>query len=247
VLELIVSEHLYRAHPIASEGHLSIARSKIVNNSTLAESITFLNLNRFLRHNNPYLNLPNGIHTIKTKGDLFESLLCALMLDHPQKCSPGNVDALKKCSDFVIENLISRNPIDMDNLTLDPKSLYQHLMLCECHSVPEYQVVSRVDIELNREYTVNVLVNNKVMGTGFADSVRVAQRQAAENAVLLYLSHDHYQLDYDDIAVWPFNCTQQNKLRMLRKEIAQVAKSTANSQEEMECENDMESDLLPDI
>ncbi|GBP09114.1 Ribonuclease 3 [Eumeta japonica] len=77
VLQLVVSDKLYRHFPEHHEGHLSLLRSSLVNNRTQAMVCDDLNMSSYAIYNNPEAK-PT---TKKHKADLLEAFLGALYID----------------------------------------------------------------------------------------------------------------------------------------------------------------------
>ena len=90
ILQAVISEALYRLHPEKDEGHLTKARARLVNGTSLAAKADALGLGQ-------YLVLGRGQQSDFDRGkdsaleDVFEALVAALYLD-------GGLDA---ASDFV--------------------------------------------------------------------------------------------------------------------------------------------------
>ncbi|KAI5646369.1 ribonuclease III domain-containing protein [Phthorimaea operculella] len=77
VLQLVVSDRLYRHFPDHHEGHLSLLRSSLVNNRTQSMVCDDLNMSAYAIYNNPKAK-PT---TKKHKADLLEAFLGALYVD----------------------------------------------------------------------------------------------------------------------------------------------------------------------
>eukprot|EP01103_Thecamoeba_quadrilineata_P011316 TRINITY_DN2679_c0_g1_i2.p1 TRINITY_DN2679_c0_g1~~TRINITY_DN2679_c0_g1_i2.p1 ORF type:complete len:840 (+),score=189.72 TRINITY_DN2679_c0_g1_i2:45-2564(+) len=227
ILNFVVSDYLYRTHPTADEGQLTICRARMVNNETLCKCIKKLNVDHFLRHNCRSLNAETPQRT-KACGDLFESTLAAILLDRndpksSSSCSSPSsstdIEQFHRCYDFVRNTLLAFNDVDLHELTLDPKSLFQHLMQCHGSPLPQYTIVSEVQNDLLTEYTVEVRVDSELVGMGIGNTIKEAKRRAAESATEAYFKDDHYHLDPDQIALWPFNEDHKRKMKLLRKDI----------------------------
>ena len=80
VLEIILSEHLYRKFPRAQEGMLTQIRSAMVQQDTLAALARKMNLGAFILLGNGEIE-NDGANRDSTLADLFESVLGAVYLD----------------------------------------------------------------------------------------------------------------------------------------------------------------------
>jgi len=142
ILNLVVSVFLFEENPKATDGQMSICRSKIVNNTTLSKVSFRLDFPRFLRHSNPMLDII-GPSLTKVAADLFESVIGAIFMDASQRAHSESEKefsdshnsresiALEYCSQFVKSHLLRQIPqesIDPKKVVLDPKSFYQHLV-----------------------------------------------------------------------------------------------------------------------
>ncbi|EFN62400.1 Ribonuclease 3 [Camponotus floridanus] len=76
VLQLIVSEYLYKFFPEHHEGHLSLLRSSLVNNKTQAVVCDDLGMTQYALYGNPKAELKT-----KDRADLLEAFLGALYVD----------------------------------------------------------------------------------------------------------------------------------------------------------------------
>ncbi|XP_017877532.1 ribonuclease 3 isoform X2 [Ceratina calcarata] len=76
VLQLIVSEYLYKYFPEHHEGHLSLLRSSLVNNKTQAVVCDDLGMTQYALYGNPKAELKT-----KDRADLLEAFLGALYVD----------------------------------------------------------------------------------------------------------------------------------------------------------------------
>lgn len=116
ILELIVTEYLYIAYPSATEGDLSLCRSRLVNNDILMEKMRERELDQYLFHYSPYFTF-EGPKLRKAIADLFESLLAAIYLDKGWLI----------CKNFALE-LLSPSTLGFSKhgiKSLDPKSFFQ--------------------------------------------------------------------------------------------------------------------------
>ncbi|KAF6037207.1 drosha [Bugula neritina] len=75
VLQLVVSDYLYKKYPNHHEGHLTLLRSSLVNNETQAEIFKDIGIAKFI-----YRKLTTEIQT-KERADYVEALLGALFVD----------------------------------------------------------------------------------------------------------------------------------------------------------------------
>ncbi len=172
VLSLIVSEHLYLTYPDQKEGILTHYRSVLVRTESLADMTTQLDLAKFLF-------LSKGEHErggTKTKSILantYEAVLGAIFLDLGMLAS-------KK---FIFRTLLKGPSSDLESSLLDPKSRLQEIVQKRFKSSPFYKTVSESGPDHAKTFTVEVMINRLVSGTGIGNSKQEAQQDAAKAAL----------------------------------------------------------------
>ncbi len=169
VLELTVSEFLYRDNPDMKEGEMTKMRASLVCEPTLAYCAKELSLKE-------YILLGKGEE--KTGGrnresiisDVFEAVIGALYLDGGLEIA---VSFIKK---YVLTDY--RNKIEFR----DSKTTLQEYVQ-EKGSEMDYVLVNEFGPDHNKKYTVNVLIDNVVMGEGTGSSKKRAEQRAAYEAL----------------------------------------------------------------
>ncbi len=172
VLEIIVTEHLYRNHP-DPEGVLTNWRSAIVNTRMLAQKAKQLEIEN-------YLYLSRG--EVKSLGkarevilaNAFEACVGAIYLDQ----------GMKKAKDFIEKKLLVELPqIIQKKLYVDPKSQLQELVQDKLRITPTYQVLKEWGPDHARQFLMGVYLEDKLIGQGQGRSKQEAQVKAAEDAL----------------------------------------------------------------
>jgi ribonuclease-3 len=168
VLELVVTEHLYKNYP-NPEGELTNWRSALVKGETLAIVATEL---EFSEH----LMLSYGEAKSGGKGknlilaNAFEALIGALYLDQ-------GYDA---CQDFINRHILVRLEAILEHrLFIDPKSRLQEYTQEKFSITPSYIVLSEEGPDHAKNFTVGVNVGNKELAQGVGSSKQTAQVAAA--------------------------------------------------------------------
>lgn len=170
VLELLMSEYLYKNTEV-QEGEMTKLRANYVCENALYEYSLRLNLNEelLLGHGEE----ESGGRTRKTiVADIFESFIGALFLDQ-------GLDVVKK---FLYENVIPLIERKEINFFDDYKSVLQELVQTDKRNL-EYEVINEEGPSHNKEFTVQVKINDIVYGTGKAHSKKEAEQLAARNAL----------------------------------------------------------------
>jgi ribonuclease-3 len=172
VLELVVTEYLYRNYP-NPEGELTNWRSALVKGETLAE----------LARENGFpsqLMLSHGEEKSggRDKGYLlanaFEAFIGALYLDQGSEA----------CVKFIHNTVLARLPNILENqLYIDPKSRLQEYTQAHMGITPTYQVIKEEGPDHEKVFEVAVLVGDTTIGVGQGSSKQGAQIAAAESAL----------------------------------------------------------------
>ena len=170
VLELLMSEYLYKNTEV-QEGEMTKLRANYVCENALYEYSLRLNLNEelLLGHGEE----ESGGRTRKTiVADIFESFIGALFLDQ-------GLDVVKK---FLYDNVIPLIERKEVNFFDDYKSVLQELVQTDKRNL-EYEVINEEGPSHNKEFTVQVRINDIVYGQGKAHSKKEAEQLAARNAL----------------------------------------------------------------
>lgn len=165
VLELIMSEYFY-LNTKYNEGDMSKIRASYVCESALYEYAKRINLI-------PYIKVGHGIHTENETiiADIFEAILAVIYLDK-------GYDVAK---DYIYKIVIPY--VEEEKVFLsDYKSHLQEMVQTEKKSL-EYVLVSEKGPSHDKTFTVNVLVDNIVFGTGIGKNKKQAEQNAARDAI----------------------------------------------------------------
>ncbi|CAF4855599.1 unnamed protein product [Pieris macdunnoughi] len=188
VLQLVVSDKLYRHFPDHHEGHLSLLRSSLVNNRTQAMVCDDLNMSEYAIYNNPKAKPTAKKH----KADLLEAFLGALYIDKN----------LEYCQVFCDACLFPRlQEFIMNQGWNDPKSKLQQCCLTLRSmkggepDIPFYKVIECLGPTNTRVYTVGVYFRGRRLAAGRGHSIQEAEMNAAKEA--LSCAHELFpQLDH---------------------------------------------------
>lgn len=176
VLELVTTEFLYEQFPNEPEGILTAYRSSLVKTTTLAEVATSLGLGQKL-----YLSkgeeATGGRENPGLLADTTEAVIGAIYLDQ-------GIEQVKK---FLEENLfIKFDEIKEQKLYRDAKSQLQEVVQSLGFEAPDYQVVNEEGPDHDKSFTIQVLVDQQVVGEGIGRSKQAAQQVAARAALEKY-------------------------------------------------------------
>lgn len=172
VLDLMISEYLYKALPNEPEGELSSLRAKLVEANSCISYIQKLDLGKYLvLGRGERMNDGRGRDTILS--DLFEALLGAIFLD-------GGLSSAQK---FFFDHFKTDIDATIEAPLKNPKALLQDLCQKKFQCTPTYRVLSETGPDHNKTFKIAVMVHDEEMGLGEGPSKKEAQQAAARSAL----------------------------------------------------------------
>jgi ribonuclease III len=175
VLQLVITERLFRHFDEEAEGRLTKLRSRLVSRDTLRTYAAALNLGSFLVMGRGE-DASGGRERASTLGDAFEALIGAIYLDSGLEAARG----------FILEqakadlDLIAEEPVD-----INPKGELQELLQSISPSSPGYEVISQSGPEHEKTFVVEAMWEGIVLGKGSGRNKKQAETAAAEQALQL--------------------------------------------------------------
>jgi ribonuclease-3 len=173
VLGLVVAKELYGQYPDLSEGGLTRLRSTLVCGETLARLATSLHLGDYL-----YLGRgeesTGGRERQSNLAAVVEAVLGAVLLEH----------GFAITEDLVLRLLEGelRN-VEGGSSSTDYKSRLQEMVQARRQITPSYRTVEVVGPDHDRRFTVEVVVENEVLGKGRGRRRQLAENEAARVAL----------------------------------------------------------------
>ena len=171
VLQLLISEYLYKKYPKKPEGDLSKLRSTIVREESLAGFSRDCQFDQFIKLGRGE-EKSGGRNRDTILGDLFEAFLGALLLDK-------DVEAVRT---FLYQIMIPKVETGDFEQVIDYKTKLQELLQVNGDVEILYQVVSETGPAHAKEFAVSVSVDGRVVGDGKGRSKKLAEQEAAKNA-----------------------------------------------------------------
>ena len=171
VLQLLISEYLYKKYPKKPEGDLSKLRSTIVREESLAGFSRDCQFDQFIKLGRGE-EKSGGRNRDTILGDLFEAFLGALLLDK-------GVEAVKN---FLYQVMIPKVEVGDFEQVVDYKTKLQELLQVNGDVDIVYQVISESGPAHAKEFDVSVSVDGRVVGQGQGRSKKLAEQEAAKNA-----------------------------------------------------------------
>ena len=170
VLELVSSEYLFREHQNLSEGKLTRLRSSMVCEPALAYCAREIGLEKYIRLGRGE-EATGGRDRDSITSDVFEAVIGAIFLDS------GLKEAKRFIEDFVM------NDLEDKILFSDCKTALQELVQAGKHSDFEYVLVDEFGPDHNKTFSVEVVLDGKVVGKGEGKTKKAAEQKAAMEAI----------------------------------------------------------------
>lgn len=171
VLEVLVTEFLFKTFPKAREGKMTAIRSSVVRKGSLAQLGKKIGI---------------GEHIKLSKGERFgnkkdyilantvESLLGALYLDR------GIMQCKKFLKHYLFPEIIL---LEKEANYIGPKSKFQEWAQKERNITPHYQLVSAKGPDHFKTFTMAVYLGEECIAEGIGNSKQMAENNSAENAL----------------------------------------------------------------
>jgi ribonuclease-3 len=173
VLELVVTEFLYRKYP-NPEGELTNWRAALVNANMLAEIAKDMGMEEYLYLSHGESKDAQSKARQYILANAIEALIGAVYLDQGLDASRALIDK------FVLVRL----PYILENqLHLDPKSKFQEAAQEFMGVTPVYRVLGETGPDHAKEFKVGVYVADELVAFGLGTSKQEAQIAAAEKAL----------------------------------------------------------------
>ena len=172
VLGLVTSEELFIHYPKYTEGQLSKMKSKLVSRKFLALKAKESGINNYIRLSSEAAS-SGGKFSTSILGDCIEALICAIYLD-------GSIDDARIfIQKFILKNM--EKQIVQSGLK-DYKSILQEYTQGRFQNTPFYKIISETGPEHDKQFGVEVYINDTLAGAGKGSNKKEAQQKAAEKA-----------------------------------------------------------------
>lgn len=173
VLELVVTDFLYKNYPTESEGVLTNWRSALVKGKHLAEISNELNLGVYL-----YLSRGEEKSGGRKKNyilaNTLEALIGAIYLDQGYKEAHSFIDQ------FILKRL---EQILTKGLHIDAKSKFQEISQELLSITPEYKLIKEEGPDHNKIFTMAAYIGEEMIASGEGSSKQKAEQEAAKEAL----------------------------------------------------------------
>lgn len=173
ILDFVAAEFLYQHFPEMTEGELTSLRAALVKGDTLAHFAIALGMP-------PHVLMSRGEEAAGGRGRPpllaggFEAIIGALYLDH----------GFEAARQFVLRFVEPESErIHHQRLDRDAKSMLQELSQGKFQVTPLYRLVETTGPDHAKQFTIEVILKDRVYGRGLGKSKQLAEQDAARNAL----------------------------------------------------------------
>jgi len=168
-------EYLFKKFPKSDEGKLSKIRASLVNEAGFDKLARALKLGDYILLSNAEDN-NGGREKPSLLSNAFEAIIGAIYLE-----------AGLKTVEMIAIKLIEANHVEisLDSLFCDFKTTLQELTQARFGMTPEYKVISSRGPDHLKEFEVGVFIQDKEYARAVGKSKKIAQQEAAKEAVTL--------------------------------------------------------------
>lgn len=173
VLDMVVSEYMYRIYPEMPEGELTKLRASVVCEGSLAKLARQLELGK-------YLFLGKGEESTGGRdrdsilADTFEAVIGAICID-------GGIDSVKKYILDLMQEEIQRTKNSLK--VRDCKTHLQEIIQRTSKYPVQYVIVGETGPDHSKNFVAEVQHINKILGKGSGKSKKEAEQAAAQDAL----------------------------------------------------------------
>ncbi|KKU15452.1 MAG: Ribonuclease 3 [Parcubacteria group bacterium GW2011_GWB1_45_9] len=178
VLELVISEFLFKKYSNKPEGELTSYRAALVNYQFLSKVAIEINLNEFI-----FLSRGEAKDTSKARevilANAMESVIGALYLDGGYEVTS---DFARKFISVHIDEIIAKE------LHRDAKSMLQEIIQEKRRVTPTYRLMEEWGPDHQKRFRMGVYFGEELAAEGEGESKQEAETEAAKNALKNHVS-----------------------------------------------------------
>ncbi len=173
VLELTVSDFLYKKFQYMSEGDLTKLRASIVCEQSLSKIARNINIGKYLKLGNGE-EMTGGRERDSILSDALEAIIGAVYLD-------SSIEYAKKLIiSFIPKEIESKQEKLLVN---DYKSRLQEILQKNSKEPIVYDIIKEIGPDHNKLFTAQVRHHRKILGTGEGKTKKEAEQNAALSAM----------------------------------------------------------------
>ncbi len=173
VLELVVTDYLYKKYPEKPEGELTAVRAALVNTVSLSAASEELGINSYLLMSKGE-SKDVGRARQYILANAFEACIGAIYMDQGYDLA----------QEFIASRLFDKtDEIVKKRLWQDAKSRFQEMSQEQVSVTPTYETMAQSGPDHDRVFTVGVYLRSELIAEGKGRSKQEAEQVAAENAI----------------------------------------------------------------
>ncbi len=173
VIQLVLTERLYKMFPDFPEGQLTKLRARLVSRSALHKFASEMNLGKFIMMGNGE-EASGGRDRPSTLADAFESVMGAVYLD-------GGLDAAEAAVERLCERWIMQVAESPDER--NPKGKLQEKLQALAPESPSYKILEEAGPDHSKRFKISVEWQGLLLGMGAGKSKKDAESRAAKDAL----------------------------------------------------------------
>jgi ribonuclease-3 len=174
VVGLVVNEFLYRKFTSLREGELTKMKSLLVSRVILSRTAKLMGLGGYILLSEAETG-SGGRDRASILADTLEGVIGAVYLD-------GGLEPARRLTERLLLRQV--HEILSDANLANYKSMLQEYVQGEFKTHPQYRISSEIGPDHEKVFTVEVVVNQKVLGRGHGNNKKEAEQEAARDALL---------------------------------------------------------------
>ncbi len=175
VLELAVSDYLFKHFPDMKEGEMTKLRAAIVCESSLVKFAEALSFSDYILLGKGEENT-GGRYRPALLADVFESFIGALYLDQ----------GIEQVQSFLDKHILSKIDHGFFSQMKDYKSQLQEYVQQDNIGEIEYKIADEIGPAHDREFHSEVRIEGKIYGLGIGRSKKESEQEAAKKALIKF-------------------------------------------------------------
>lgn len=172
VLEVTVSDYIYRNYPQYTEGQMTKLRSALVCEFSLAKCARAIQVGQYLRLSKGE-DLTGGRERDSILADAMEAIIGGIYLDA----------GIEEAGKFIKEQLLT--DIESKTLFYDAKTILQEMVQKVKERKLSYEKISEDGPDHDKKFTVKVIIDQKEFATGVGRTKKAAEQMAAYETILM--------------------------------------------------------------
>lgn len=173
VIQMVLTEHLYRLFPEANEGEMTTMRTCLVSRRALRDVALGLDLGRYLMMGRGE-EANGGRKRDSNLADAFEALVGAIYLD-------GGFEAARRFLLTETESALAN--IEQAPLVINPKGRLQECLQAIYPGAPSYELIGESGPEHSKQFICRVMWQGQELARGAGQSKKEAEVAAAKLAL----------------------------------------------------------------